>query len=122
MLTFLLALTLLAAACGDDSTGPDAGSSGGDAQPTVAAGLTPQISWSGANARSITVTKMEGGQPTTSVWMVQSATGFPSPVTYGQLPAGASQLTAATPLQAGASYRVTLALVDNKGGFRDITR
>ena len=124
---FLAAVPFAFAACGDEDegTGPD-GSSGGDAIPTLSSGLTPSISWSGANARNITLVEMQNGQPVNSyVWSVTStnpSVGFPSPVAYGEVPSGSAQLAPAAALKAGTTYRVTLALVDGKGGFRDVTR
>jgi hypothetical protein len=118
----LVVLSLIPlAACSKSGTVPGI-DSGGDFAITVTGGTTPTISWPGGNALGMSVLKMNGAQ-TEQVWMVnQSAQGgFASPVTYGTLPAGAQHLAPSVALQAGQTYRVNVARVDNKGAYRDFT-
>lgn len=72
---------------------------------TVSSGTTPAFSWTGGMAQNLMVMEHESEN---SVWGILSTAGFPSPVTYGQLPAGAMEMVPASPLVRGTTYEVVI--------------
>ena len=99
--------------------GGDGGGNGGDGGElgiTVSGGLTPTISWTGGGAVGLTVATV--GEPPSLMWGIVStdpATGFGSPVTYGQAPSGAVEMGAAEPLVAGTTYQVIIGSMQGDG-------
>ena len=116
-LTLALAGTLAAAACGDAPvTGLVVGGNG-TVVMTVSSGVTPTISWTGGNARRLTITQSSGGGV---FWDIEAlnATGFPPPVIHGIVPNTARENSADAQLTQGTDYRVNISLVDGTEGTR----
>jgi hypothetical protein len=119
LLGFTLALFGLVtlAACGDGSaTGLATGGSGTTAI-TVSSGTTPSISWTGGNARRLTITQASGGGV---FWDIEAlnSTGFAAPVVHGVVPNQARENNADAALVGGTDYRVNVTLVNGTEGTR----
>ena len=76
----------------------------GEMEVTVSDGLTPTISWTGGNARMLSVM----GEESDIMWAIAAMgpSGFAPPVTYGQVPAGAMQVSPPKTLVKGTRYQV----------------
>ena len=73
----------------------------------VGAGLTPTFSWIGDSIQILYVYRL-GGEPE-MLWHLGSRSGMASPITYGMVPAGATEyVPVEAPLSQGVPYRVTL--------------
>ena len=92
---------------GDGGDGGDIGP-GGQIEINVSEGLTPTFSWTGGNARMLTV--MSSGEAGANMWgiMTIAPSDFASPVTYGEVPSGAIEVFPLKPLVAGTTYQVMI--------------
>ena len=85
---------------------------------TVSEGLTPQISWSGGKINTIII-MMVGKVFSNYDWAITSDgadNNIASPVTYGQTPSGAIEISEETvPLQEGKQYRITITQSSEEG-------
>ena len=108
-------------ACSDDlGTGGD--NAGGDFDVSVSSGTTPEYSWPGGPAVSVTVVR--ASNQTQFVWAVSSPTlrNISSPLQHGDVPQGAIELSdLETTLTAGVRYRVAISLADGQSAFREFT-
>ena len=116
-LVFALATLASAAGCGDGSaTGLVTGGSG-STTINVTSGVTPTITWTGGNARRLTITQSTGGGV---FWDIEALnpTGFTAPVVHGIVPNLARENSADQLLSQGTDYRITITLVDGSQGSR----
>jgi hypothetical protein len=116
-LSLALAALLVSVACGGEgATGLALGGSG-TTVITVSSGTTPSISWSGGNARRLTITQASGGGV---FWDLEAlnASGFVAPVLHGVVPNGARENSNDAALTGGTDYRVNITLVDGTEGTR----
>ena len=104
--------------CGGDDgpTAPNA--QNGDFAVTVSSGTTPQYSWSGGGAFSVSVVRTAA--PGTIVWGVADPINknLPSPVTHGNRGAGVESATTEKVLTAGVEYRVSVTMANGKTGWK----
>ena len=107
--------------CGSDSpTG--SGGGGGDISISVSSGTTPDYSWGGGNVYSLSI--MRTAAPTTIVWGVvtPASNGVASPTKHGTVATGVIRSANVEPtLTAGVQYRVTVARLDGKSGWKEFT-
>ena len=103
----LIVLVFLASvSCSKDVTGPEtSGPCTTDVSVTVSGGTTPTFTWTPA-CRVIGLLVEEGASDR---WFLEATTAGIAPgVTYGSVPAGASQDAPAIPLVSGTTYEVIL--------------
>lgn len=77
----------------------------------VGPGLTPTSSWTGDSIKLLYVDRLgsELGSEPAMLWYLESRSGMGSPITYGIVPAGATEhIHVEAPLSPGVTYRVTL--------------
>lgn len=77
----------------------------------VGPGLTPTFSWTGDSIQLLYVYRLgsESGSEPAMLWHLGSGAGMASPITYGIVPAGATEyVRVEAPLSHGVTYRVTL--------------
>ncbi len=111
-----LAAIVAAAGCGGGSpTGLATGGSG-TVTLTVSSGTTPTYTWSGGQARRLTVTQSTGGGVFWNLEALNAQTGFPAPATHGVVPNGAREASADVQLVQGTDYRLTVTLVNGNEG------
>jgi hypothetical protein len=114
----IFALALLAlAACGGGSPTGLAVSGSGTTVISVTTGVTPTITWTGGNARRLTITQSSGGG---IFWDIEAlnSTGFTGPVLHGVVPSAARESSADVILTQGTDYRVNVSLVNGSEGTR----
>ena len=111
------AALLALVACGETSPTGLATSGSGQTVITVSSGITPSISWTGGNARRLTITQASGGGVFWSIEALNS-TGFAGPVVHGVVPTLARENTADAALTQGTDYRVNITLVNGTEGTR----
>jgi len=101
-----LASLLAGIACSDGASPVEQTACTGDVTLAVTSGTTPSISWSPACKLFLMLVEAESGD----VWGVISdgTNAIETPVGYGVVPAGATELAAPVPLIAGAPYTVTV--------------
>jgi hypothetical protein len=101
-----LASLLAGVACSDGASPIEQAACTGDVTLSVTSGTAPSISWSPACKLFLVLVEAEGGD----VWAVISdgANAIATPVRYGVVPTGATELQAPTPLVAGLSYSVSV--------------
>lgn len=103
----LIVFVLLASvSCSNDVTGPEtSGPCTTDVSVTVSGGTTPTFTWTPA-CRVIGLLVEEGASDR---WLLEATgAGIAPGVTYGSVPAGASQDAPAIPLVSGTTYEVIL--------------
>lgn len=112
-----LAGSLAAAACGGTSPSGLALSGAGNVVITVGTGVTPTISWTGGNARRLTVTRSSGGGV---FWDIEALNpqGIAPPVVHGIVPNTARENSSDVQLTQGTDFRVNVTLVDGSEGTR----
>lgn len=131
---FLLTALLFTLSCGAGTSGTSTdtttSTTGGTIDVSVTSGMTPQYSWTGGDAYTLSVIRVSA--PAMVVWGVQSMPTFTaaatntvaSPVTHGTVPAGLMQIsylnTEAT-LTSGVAYRVSVSRADGSVGWREFT-
>ncbi|OQB38807.1 MAG: hypothetical protein BWY06_01879 [Candidatus Latescibacteria bacterium ADurb.Bin168] len=116
--TCLVAVAAVAG-CGSDNA---TGSGGGDISITVSSGTTPDYSWGGGNVYSLSIVRTAA--PTTIVWGVvtPASNGVASPTKHGTVATGVIRSANVEPtLTAGVQYRVTVARLDGKTGWKEFT-
>lgn len=115
--TLALAGALAAAGCGGSSPAGLAVSGSGNVVITVSSGITPTISWTGGNARRLTITQSSGGGV---FWDIEAlnAQGFTPPVVHGVVPNTARENSNDVQLTQGTDFRVNVSLVDGSEGTR----
>lgn len=91
----------------------------GGMEVTVSGGTTPIISWTGGNAKMLSVMDEEGDIMWAIVSMAPS--GFAPPVTYGQAPPGTMQVSPPKPLVAGKTYQVVVQGLTGAFGTKTFT-
>jgi hypothetical protein len=95
--------------CSDDSGPEDLAECSGPVALTATAGTVPSFSWTPqCRLAFVLVEAPEGGG---DVWFIftPGQNALVPPVTYGELPAGAEEIAAPEPLQAGVTYEVIVA-------------
>lgn len=123
LLGMIPALAIIAGCAGGvDNTGPgeDLPPATGDFAIGITTGVAPTFSWSGPSAMGLIVseTATPGSTPR---WLLISKdfNGFPSPVTYNQIPANANVGSPTpVPLLSGRVYSVTVTRSDNRMATR----
>lgn len=109
------------AACSDD-LGAGGDNAGGDFSISVGSGNTPQYTWPGGPAVSVTVVR--AANQTQFVWAVSSPTlrNIASPLRHGTVPQGAIELADdERTLTPGVRYRVSISLADGQSAFQEFT-
>jgi hypothetical protein len=86
----------------------------------VGAGTTPQYTWMGGRARSLTV-QSSSGEVFWQVEAVAPEEGFSSPAQHGITPVGARLVVNARPLEPGTVTIATVTTVTGNTGFRTFT-
>jgi hypothetical protein len=87
---------------------------------TATDGTSPTYSWSGGQARSLTVLSASGEV----FWQVETLdlqAGFPSPARHGVSPIGSRIVVAGRPLQPGVVHTVTVVSVGGTQGLLTFT-
>jgi hypothetical protein len=96
-----------------------------DVQISVGPGAYPAISWTPSSELAFALNVGAIGVVIPK-WTIVSATGFPSPVTFGTLPSGATQTVpmSGSPagLVSGTQYRITLVTAGDDTTFYTFTR
>ena len=104
----VLAILLASLACGSDTTSPsEQAACTGNVTVSVSSGTTPNISWEPACRAYLVLVEEDGGD----VWGAVSEDGahaIATPVRYGVVPTGATELTPPSPLSAGTAYSVSV--------------
>ena len=114
----MLALAVVAlSACGGGSPTGLAVSGNGTTVISVTSGVTPTITWTGGNARRLTITQSSGGGVFWDIEALNSA-GFIAPVLHGVVPSSAREASADVILTQGTDYRVNVSLVNGTEGTR----
>ncbi len=118
--TLMLVASCVAGAC--SNTGPST-SCTGVPRMTVSAGLTPTISWqTGCPAIELGVYELTTGLTT---WALRAnLRPIPTPVTYGIVPVGVTEVHPAAALQPSIRYGVLLSVVvgtDTATGVQEFT-
>ncbi len=85
---------------------------------TVSSGTQPEISWSGGNIMMLMVLA-DGSDG--EMWYLLSTTGLSSPITYGNVPAGAMEMVPARPLTPGTRYQVIVVGEEGEVGMAMFT-
>jgi hypothetical protein len=102
----VLAILLAGPACGSDTTGPsEQVACTGNVAVSVSSGTTPEISWDPACKAYFVLVEEDGGD----AWGVISEDGanaIATPVRYGVVPTGATELNPPSPLSPGTAYAV----------------
>ena len=107
---------------GTTSGGSEGTSTGGGALTnsitvTVGTGTAPTYTWTGGNAKEVSITK-----GTLKAWAVSCSTDcLASPVTHGTTPAGSTASGTSTVLTAGTSYTVTVTRSTGATGTKTFT-
>jgi hypothetical protein len=116
-LTLALVAILGVLGCGGTSPSGLAVSGSGTTVITVTQGVTPTISWTGGNARRLTITQSSGGG---MFWDVEAlnSSGFAGPVLHGVVPSSARESSGDVNLTQGTDYRVNVSLIDGTEGTR----
>lgn len=105
--SMLVALTTALMACSNDSTGPgEVPECTDQVSVSVSAGTEPTFSWAPA-CRGFLLLVEEGA---TDVWSVITlgSNDLAPPITYGVVPAGATELEDPAPLLEGTTYQVII--------------
>lgn len=118
---------LLTTGCGrSEPTEPDPWQTISQFDITTAGGSTPVFSWPGGGGASLSVEELITETAGFATWEIAATgkAGFPSPVTYGTMPAAAycgygyDQCPTATPLVKGRGYAVFIIRSDGTYGAR----
>ena len=126
-LSFLAVFLILGIlGCSDDNDKNPTGSTGGNITVTVGSGMTPEISWTGGNVYSVTISDPSIAQsdPVGSMYFSISTLnqdGIASPVTYGTVPSGAIQV-ANKGLVSGKKYTCSVTRTNGDNGYVQFTR
>ncbi|MSR35417.1 MAG: hypothetical protein EXR95_02065 [Gemmatimonadetes bacterium] len=117
-LTLALSATLLTLACGDGSPSGLATGGSGNVVIAVTSVVTPTFSWTGGNARRLTVTSSSGAGIYWDVETLNATTGFRSPAVHGVVTSGARENSPDVQLIQGTDFRLNVTIVDGSEGTR----
>lgn len=99
---------LVATACSSSNEPVSANLCQGDLSVLVSAGTSPTISWSPACAGNGLTVEVANPSHTSAAWAITSNSSFAAPVSYGVLPANATNVVPLVSLVPGTTYRVTV--------------
>ena len=88
---------------------------------SVGTGITPSISWTGGNVSLLEVVRSSDNSSMWTISVPEDQLGFPSPVTYGQVPTGVFEDYGPDTLVIGTAYIVEVISVESSDATKTFT-